>query len=58
MNYDRSDEKANAAVKSGRLVKVHIHSSGDVDLNGEFISDSELNKTIKKNTLKFAQEQI
>ncbi len=58
VNYDRSDPKEAEAVKTGRLVKVHINSSGDVDLNGEFVSDSELNKSIKKNALKFAQEQI
>ena len=58
VNYERSNPKEAEAVKTGRLVKVHIHSSGDVDLNGEFVSDSELNKSIKKNALKFAQEQI
>lgn len=60
VSYDRSNPAENEAVKSGRLVKVHIHSSGDVDLNGDFICDSELNKTIKtKSTeLKFAQEIV
>lgn len=55
VSYDRSDKAALEAVKSGRLVKVHVHSSGDVDLNGDFIGDSELNAKIKKSSLKFAQ---
>jgi len=56
IRYDRSNPEENNAVKTGRLVKVHITSSGDVDLNGDFVCDSELNKTIKTNALTFAQD--
>lgn len=56
VSYDRSNEAEANAVKTGRLVKVHITSSGDVDLNGEFVCDSELNKTIKQSSLNFAQD--
>jgi ribosomal protein S12 methylthiotransferase len=55
VRYDRDDKKVAAAVQTGRLVRVHVTSSGDVDLDGEFICDSELNKTIKKSKLQFAQ---
>ncbi len=58
VSYDRSSESEKNAVKTGRLVRVKITSSGDVDLNGEFVSDSELNKTIAKNSLTFAQDLI
>lgn len=57
VRYDRSSESERAAVKTGRLVQVKITSSGDVDLNGDFVCDSPLNETIKKSSeLKFAQE--
>ena len=56
IRYDRSNPKENEAVKTGRLVTVKIMSSGDVDLNGDFVCDSPLNKSIKKAELKFAQE--
>ena len=58
IRYDRSDKNALAAVQTGRLVRVHIVSSGDVDLNGDFISDSPLNKTISKGTLRFAEDLV
>ena len=45
-------------MKSGRLVRVKIVSSGDVDLNGDFVSDSPLNASIKKSKLEFAQEIV
>ncbi len=58
VRYDRSIKQECDAVKTGRLVRVHVTSSGDVDLSGDFVADSELNATIKKNTLKFAQDII
>ncbi len=58
VRYDRSSKAENDAVKSGRLVRVKIVSSGDVDLNGDFICDSPLNASIKTGKLKFAQEII
>ena len=56
INYDRSNPNENAAVKSGRLVRVHIHSSGDVDLSGDFVCDSPLNEKISESKLAFAQD--
>ncbi len=58
VRYDRSSKNECDAVKSGRLVRVKIVSSGDVDLNGDFVCDSPLNKGIKKNKLTFAQELV
>ena len=55
IRYDRSDSSAVAAVQTGRLVRAHVVSSGDVDLNADFVSDSPLNKTIAKSALHFAQ---
>ena len=56
VRYDRSSESELAAVKTGRLVRVKITSSGDVDLNGDFLSDSPLNEKIKvSDELEFAQ---
>lgn len=56
VSYDRSSESESAAVKTGRLIRVKITSSGDVDLNGDFVSDSPLNeKIIISDELKFAQ---
>ncbi|MBR4599025.1 MAG: radical SAM protein, partial [Treponema sp.] len=56
VRYDRSSESESAAVKTGRLVCVKITSSGDVDLNGDFLSDSPLNEKIKvSDELEFAQ---
>ena len=56
VSYDRSSESEKNAVKTGRLVRVKITSSGDVDLNGDFVSDSPLNEKIKdSDQLKFAQ---
>ncbi len=57
INYDRSNEKENNAVKTGRLVRVHVYSSGDVDLNGEFVCDSPLNDKICESKLAFAQNE-
>ncbi len=56
VSYDRKNPSESAAVKSGRLVRVHVYSSGDVDLNGEFVCDSPLNETIKASKLEFAQD--
>ena len=58
VRYDRSSKEESEAVKSGRLVRMKIVSSGDVDLNGDFVSDSPLNASIKKNKLEFAQEIV
>ena len=58
IKYDRSDEKAVAAVQSGRVVRVHVSSSGDVDLNGEFVCDSPLSATIKQKKLNFAEDIV
>ncbi|MBQ7159773.1 MAG: 30S ribosomal protein S12 methylthiotransferase RimO [Treponema sp.] len=57
IRYDRSDKSALDAVQTGRLVRVQIISSGDVDLNGDFIGDSPLNKSIAKSTLLFAEDE-
>ncbi len=56
VKYDRSDDLQNKAVCSGRIVRVYINASGDVDLSGNFVSDSPLNKSVKASSLKFAQE--
>lgn len=57
VRYDRSNESENNVVQSGRLVRVKIVSSGDVDLNGDFVCDSPLNaKIAKSDAIKFAQE--
>lgn len=56
IRYDRSIKAELDAVKTGRLVTVKIVSSGDVDLNGDFVCDSPLNKEIQNNKLKFAQD--
>ena len=56
IRYDRSDPKAVKAVETGRLVRVHVLSAGDVDLNGDFVADSELNASIAKSTLQFAED--
>lgn len=57
VRYDRSIAEENSAVKTGRLVRVKIVSSGDVDLNGDFVCDSPLNAKIShSDALSFAQE--
>ena len=57
VRYDRSSLDESRAVKSGRLVRVKIVSSGEVDLNGDFVCDSPLNaKIAEPKDLKFAQE--
>ena len=57
VRYDRSNESENSVVQSGRLVRVKIVSSGDVDLNGDFVCDSPLNaKIAKSGAIEFAQE--
>ncbi|MBR0099926.1 MAG: MiaB/RimO family radical SAM methylthiotransferase [Treponema sp.] len=57
VRYDRSNESENNVVQSGRLVRVKIVSSGDVDLNGDFVCDSPLNEKIaKSDEIQFAQE--
>ena len=55
VSFDQSDEKS-AVIRSGRLVRVRVISSGDVDLYGEFIGDSPLNEKIKPSSLSFAQD--
>ena len=55
VRYDRSNPREAAAVRSGRLVRVRVVSSGDVDVSGEFVSDSPLNEHIRPSTLRFAQ---
>ena len=58
VRYDRSSESECNAVKSGRLVRVKIVSSGDVDLNGDFVCDSPLNEKIAESSeIDFAQER-
>lgn len=54
VRYDTDDENAVNSIKPGRLVKVFIDASGDVDLEGRFISDSDLNSG-RKSTLKFVR---
>ena len=57
VRYDRSRAEESEAVQSGRLVRVKITSSGDVDLNGDFVCDSPLNEKIAKSgEIRFAQE--
>ena len=56
VRYDRSDSAACAAVRTGRLVRVHVTSSGDLDLNGDFVADSPLNAGIARSTLTFAED--
>ena len=58
VSYDKDNEEENSAVKKGRLVRVKITSSSSVDLNGEFICDSPLNKNRATSTLLFAEERI
>lgn len=58
IRYDRSDKAELEAVQTGRLVRVKIVSSGDVDLNGDFVCDSPLNSKIKNASLKFAQDLL
>jgi len=55
VHYDRDDDDALAAVQSGRLVCVSIQSGGDVDLDGIFARDSELNKMINRSQIRFAE---
>lgn len=56
VNYDCSDPAQKEAVVSGRLVRVHINSAGTVDLKGDFVCDSPLNKKINRPQLQFAQD--
>lgn len=56
IRYDMSSKAECDAVKTGRLVRVHISASGDVDLTGDFIGDSPLNASIQKSALTFAQD--
>lgn len=58
IRYDRSDRQALKAVQTGRLVRVHVVSAGDVDLNGDFMGDSPLNAMIAKSTLQFAEDVV
>ena len=57
VRYDRSSQEENEAVQTGRLVRIKITSSGDVDLNGDFVCDSPMNKKIaRSDAIEFAQE--
>lgn len=56
VSYDRSDAAAFAAVRTGRLVRVRVTSSGDVDLYGGFVCDSPANARIRPPSLSFAQD--
>ena len=58
VSYDKDNEAEYTSVKPGRLVRVKITSSSAVDLNGEFICDSPLNKKRFPSELAFAQERI
>ena len=56
VRYDRGTESESSAVREGRLVRVRITSSGDVDLSGDFVADSPLNEKIARGgAIKFAQ---
>ena len=57
VRYDRSVKEESDAVKTGRLVRVKIVSAGAVDLNGDYVCDSPLNKEISNlSGISFAQE--
>ena len=56
IRYDCSDETASAAVRTGRLVRVHVTASGDVDVSGDFVADSPLNAGIAPRALTFAED--
>ena len=51
VRYDRSNPLEKDAVKMGRIVRVFVNGSGEVDLNGDFVCDSPLNKKIKENQI-------
>ncbi len=57
VRFDASNPEEAKCFESGRIVKVYITASGDVDLTGDFVSDSQLNETIAKTSLKFAQNE-
>ncbi len=56
VRYEKDLPLENAAVQTGRFVKVKILASSDVDLDGIFLSDSELNRGLPAQTMKFATE--
>ena len=56
VRYDRDDTVQNAAIKTGRFVRVKIEAAGAVDLNGAFIGDSSLNEGAAQSHLIFAPE--
>ena len=56
VRYDRDDTVQNAAMKTGRFVRVKIEAAGEVDLNGAFIGDSPLNDGAAQSHLIFAPE--
>ena len=56
VRYDRDDTVQNAAMKTGRFVRVKIEAAGEVDLNGAFIGDSPLNEGAAQSHLIFAPE--
>ena len=58
VQYDRDNPEEMRAVQSGRLVRVKIVSSGAVDLDSVFISDSPLNKNRKESDMDFAELRI
>lgn len=58
VQYDRDNPEEMRAVQSGRLVRVKVVSSGAVDLDSVFISDSPLNKNRKESDMDFAELRI
>lgn len=56
IRYEAENAEAVNAIKTGRIVKVRIVASGDVDLDGIFISDSPINKELAPSKLTFAPE--
>lgn len=57
VHYSLDDKKSVEAIKTGRLVRVHVVASSDVDLDSVFVCDSSENKEIKPASLLFAPEQ-
>ncbi len=57
VHYDLDNAAAVAAIKTGRIVRVHIAASSDVDLDSVFVCDSSENKGVMPSALQFAPEQ-
>ncbi|MBQ1949617.1 MAG: 30S ribosomal protein S12 methylthiotransferase RimO [Treponema sp.] len=56
VRYEKDIAKENDAVKPGRFVRAKILASSEVDLDGVFTGDSELNKGVPVSAMKFATE--